>query len=233
MSLHGDRGGRKYLNAAERRRFAVAAATMPRDVELFCLTLAWSGARISEALNVTAAAFDLDRGVVALVTLKRRRRTIREVVLPPDLLDALVEHYSLRDVHDLDARDKPLWPWCRQSGWRYIKSVMAQAGIAGDCAMPKGLRHGFAVAAFQACVPPHIVQKWMGHASLRTTAIYADVSGPEEHGFAERMWWREPRMPTIGRPPVTYSLGNGALSPLGATWTLTYTLGPGREVWPG
>jgi hypothetical protein len=29
---------------------------------------------------------------------------------------------------------------------------------------------------------------WLGHASLRTTAIYGDVVGPDERAFAERMW---------------------------------------------
>jgi integrase len=46
-------------------------------------------------------------------------------------------------------------------------------------AMPKGLRHGFGTAAFQS-VPPHLVQRWLGHASLRRTAIYGDVVGKEE-----------------------------------------------------
>jgi integrase len=54
--------------------------------------------------------------------------------------------------------------------------------------MPKGLRHGFGVHAFQASVPPHLVQRWLGHASLRTTSIYADVMGPDERAFAARMW---------------------------------------------
>jgi site-specific recombinase XerD len=53
--------------------------------------------------------------------------------------------------------------------------------------MPKGLRHGFGVNTVQSYVPPHLVQRWLGHASLRTTAIYADVIGPDERGFAERM----------------------------------------------
>ena len=65
---------------------------------------------------------------------------------------------------------------------------MAAAGISGTPAMPKGLRHGFGVNAFQANVPPHLVQRWLGHASLRTTAIYADVIGPDERAFAARMW---------------------------------------------
>ena len=46
----------------------------------------------------------------------------------------------------------------------------------------------FGVDAFQASVPPHLVQRWLGRASLRTTVIYGDVIGPEERTFAERMW---------------------------------------------
>jgi integrase/recombinase XerD len=67
---------------------------------------------------------------------------------------------------------------------------MTAAHVVGACAMPKGLRHSFGVNAFQANVPPHLVQKWLGHASLRTTAIYGDVIGPEESAFAARMWSR-------------------------------------------
>ena len=48
------------------------------------------------------------------------------------------------------------------------------------------VRHGFGVNAFESNVPPHLVQRWLGHASLRTTAIYADVIGPDERAFAAR-----------------------------------------------
>jgi integrase/recombinase XerD len=65
---------------------------------------------------------------------------------------------------------------------------MADASIDGVHATPKGLRHSFGVIAFQANVPPHLVQRWLGHASLRTTAIYSDVMGHEERAFASRMW---------------------------------------------
>jgi integrase/recombinase XerD len=68
------------------------------------------------------------------------------------------------------------------------KEVMAAANITGTSAMPKGLRHGFGVNAFQSNVPLHLVRRWLGHASLRTTAIYGDVVGPDERAFAARMW---------------------------------------------
>lgn len=53
MSLYGSTGNRKYLNAAERQRFAKAARRTPTAVRLFCLTLCLSGGRISEILALT------------------------------------------------------------------------------------------------------------------------------------------------------------------------------------
>jgi integrase/recombinase XerD len=93
-------------------------------------------------------------------------------------------------------RDR-LWHWSRTTGSRRGKKIMAEARIAGPPAMPTGLRHGFGVKAFQSKVPPHLVRRWLGHASLRTTAIYGDVVGPDERAFAARMWKR--RHPTRKR----------------------------------
>jgi integrase/recombinase XerD len=73
-------------------------------------------------------------------------------------------------------------------GWRRVREVMTQAGIRGPHGSPKGLRHGFGVAAVTAGVPLNLVQKWLGHAQLSTTAIYADAVGAEEHATAARMW---------------------------------------------
>ena len=46
----------------------------------------------------------------------------------------------------------------------------------------------FQASDFQSNEPPHLVQRWLGHASLRTTYIYGDVMGSEERAFAARMW---------------------------------------------
>jgi site-specific recombinase XerD len=34
----------------------------------------------------------------------------------------------------------------------------------------------------------NMVQKWLGHAQLTTTAVYADAVGEEEQSIAARMW---------------------------------------------
>jgi integrase/recombinase XerD len=190
LSLFGNSGSRKYLNAAERQRFIEAARHTEPRTRLFCLTLAWSGGRISEVLALTPAAIDIESGVANIETLKRRKRgVVRQVPLPPKLLDQLARVFRLRRRQrhpDLAARR--LWNWSRTTAWRRVKAVMRVAGITGTPAMPKGLRHSFGVNAFQANIPPHLVQRWLGHTSLRTTSIYADVVGPDERAFAERMW---------------------------------------------
>jgi hypothetical protein len=63
-----------------------------------------------------------------------------------------------------------------------------RAGIEGPQASPKGLRHGFGVQAVSSGVPLNMVQKWLGHAQLSTTAIYADAVGAEEKSIMDRMW---------------------------------------------
>jgi integrase/recombinase XerD len=68
------------------------------------------------------------------------------------------------------------------------RNLQEEAGLSGVKASPKGLRHGFGVAAVSAGIPLNLVQKWLGHAQLSTTAIYADTVGAEEKDIAQRMW---------------------------------------------
>jgi integrase len=190
INLYEPSGGRKYLNAAERRRFNRAARRAPLDVQLFCLVLSLSGGRISEILALTPAAIDIDSGVANITTLKRRKRgLVRQVPLPRNVLGELNQAFNLRrEQRHPDSAYRRIWRWSRTTAWRRVKEVMAEANITGSSAMPKSLRHSFGVHAYQSFVPPNLVQRWLGHASLRTTAIYADVMGPEERAFAIRMW---------------------------------------------
>ena len=201
LSLFNPSGSRKYLNAAEGRRFVDAATRAPDRVRLFCLTLRWSGARISEVLALTPAAIDIETGVANILTLKRRLRgVVRQVPLPRGLLDELDRTFKLRATQrDCERANLPIFRFSRTTAWRCVKQVMVTAGVTGSAAMPKGLRHAFGVNAFQANVPPHLVQRWLGHASLRTTGIYVDVVGPDERAFAARMWQKSRALTSMVR----------------------------------
>ena len=187
-SLYAPDGGRKYLNRHERDRVLAGAAGLPEDKALFVLTLAWTGARVSEVLALTRASFQPEQGLVAIRTLKRRRHHVREVPIPPDLMRALDSCFGIAQGQSERAAERRLWPWHRSTAWRIVKRLMAGGGVVGRPAAPRGFRHGFGVEALRAGLPLNLVQRWLGHANLATTAIYGDVSGPEEQAFAERLW---------------------------------------------
>ena len=155
-------------------------AKLPPRQALFCLILAWTGARVSEILALTPSSFQTERGIVALQTLKRRKHHVREVPIPPDLMAALDRSVSTSwaKVKDLNSADHRLWPWCRATAWRLIRRQMHLSGIIGRHACPRGLRHAFGVGTLQAGVPLNLTQRWLGHARIGTTVIYAAASGP-------------------------------------------------------
>jgi integrase len=189
LSLYSSVGERKYLNNPERQRVLHSLEKLPPHRALFALVLHWTGARISEVLALRACDLQIERNIVALRTLKRRLRHVREVPIPPELMAAIDRHFGLEQIQrDPDARSRRLWPWSRVTAWRFVKAMMLEAGVVGSRACPRGLRHGFGVGTLQALVPLNLVQKWMGHARISTTAIYANVSGEEEMGFAARFW---------------------------------------------
>lgn len=195
LSLFTAAGHRKYLTSDERRRLLAAAARHPRqEVHTLCAVLAHTGCRLSEALALTAASFDLADGFVAIRCLKKRSKVpvIREVPLPPDLLELLC------DVHDIErGSTERLWDWCRSRAWQLVKQAMREAGLSpGPHATPKGLRHGFGLHAIRCGIPVNLVQRWLGHASMNTTAIYLQAMGHEERAIAARMW--EPAGPGLG-----------------------------------
>jgi integrase len=188
FSLYTPTGRRKYLTPDERARFIDAARACARpELKTFCLTLAYTGCRISEGLAVTRHSVESAAGFVAIRSLKKRNgaTAVREIPVPADLLA------SLDDVHHLSEcdPDRLLWGWCRSQAWLLVKGIMREAGIApGIHATPKGLRHGFGIHAIRSGVPVNLVQRWLGHARLETTMIYLQALGSEEREIARRMW---------------------------------------------
>ena len=191
MGLHTADGARKYLTAGERDAFLRQAELADRQVRTLCMTLAYAGCRLSEVLALTADRVDLAAGVLTIESLKKRRTGIyRTVPVPPALLETLDMVHGIREQQSSRGRGrgKRLWPWSRMTGWRAVHAVMVAARLDGPHASPKGLRHGFGVAAVSAGIPLNLVQKWLGHAQLTTTAIYANAVGAEEKDIARRMW---------------------------------------------
>lgn len=180
-------GQRKYLTQSETRRFLQEARQEDPAVHCFCWVIAVTGCRISEALALTPANIDFEERIIVFECLKKRRRHVyRSIPVPTELLHALraVVRTDRIQTHER------IWPWSRMTGYRRVREVMERANLAGTHASPKGLRHGFGVSAIQSGVPLNMVQRWLGHADMKTTAIYTSAMGPEERDIAARMWGR-------------------------------------------
>lgn len=187
--MYDNNGERKYVNFRERNLIYIRSGEIGRDEGAFLHILLETGCRISEALNLKTGQIDIDSQSIRIESLKKRRRGVfRSVPISDRLLRRLERVCRLN--RRTTGGNEPIWTWSRATAYRMVKRNMTAVGIAGPWANPRGLRHGFAVAALESGVPITLVQRWLGHSSLRTTAIYTEVVGQEERRLAARMWRR-------------------------------------------
>ena len=152
MTLYDDTGNRLYLNADERTDFLRIARNKPRFERTFCETLHYTGCRISEALELTAARVDLGGNTIAIRSLKKRNSKIifRTIPVPSEFMDTLDMAHGIREAQSKGQSfaKKVLWDRTRQWGFMFVSDVMKEAGISeGPHRCPKGLRHGYGVNA--------------------------------------------------------------------------------------
>jgi integrase len=197
MRLHDTTGRRLYLNAEERAAFLAAARRQPARDRTLCEVLHWTGCRPSEALEITPSRVDLSGGTITLRSLKKRRDAsgqqkvvFRSLPVPGEFLDTLDIAHAIREAQKSRKRAvTAIWDISRVRTWQIVTRVMEEAGIPdGPNRSPKGLRHGFGVHAIVQGVPLSMLQRWLGHAQLSTTALYAEAVGKEEQHIAARMW---------------------------------------------
>lgn len=199
IELFDPNGNRKYLTPSERERFLQTALAADGSTSTFCLMLHHTGCRISEALNLTRSSIDYESKCVTFKTLKQRKSHVfRQVPLPDDFLLILNRVHNLRHLQKQPKGKKQfIWTsswkkkpkqWSRKTAYSRIMKTMTQADLNGIAATPKGLRHAFAIACLDKGLPLNLVQKWMGHASITTTSIYANASGEEERNIIAKLW---------------------------------------------
>lgn len=189
MRLYDLNGNRLYLTKEERSLFLNHAKTQQTNIRTFAQTMAYTGCRLSEALEITPQRIELNNNQIILRSLKKRKDDVyRSVPVPEELIDNLTIAFDLRK--NLKAnKDKRLWKWTRQHAYEIIKKLMIDSGIGeGKHRMPKGLRHSYGVNAVVSGVTLNMLQKWMGHSDIKTTSIYANAIGKEEAEIAKKMW---------------------------------------------
>ncbi|MFP7707794.1 site-specific tyrosine recombinase XerD [Trueperella sp. LYQ141] len=138
-----------------------------------------TGARISEAVGLTADDIDLTTASIRLFGKGRKERVLP---LGRYAIDA-IEAYLVRGRPALACRgrgntaiflNKRGNPLTRQSAWIAIHAIAERAGIPGIS--PHTFRHSFATHLLQGGADVRIVQEMLGHSSVTTTQIYTKVT---------------------------------------------------------
>jgi integrase/recombinase XerD len=183
------------LSAEEEARFLEAVWGLRNRT---ALTLAYAaGLRISEVTHLKVTDIDSGRGIIRVEHGKGGKD--RQVMLSEPLLAILRTYWRL-------ARPRPrTWLFPGRDGNRplhtqVLHDACAAARETADLDKPvtsHTLRHSFATHLLEAGTDIRIIQALLGHSSLATTALYAQVSTRTISGTASPL----DRLNLRGPPP--------------------------------
>ena len=170
-----------------------------------CLTTIYAcGLRVREAVQLEVGDIDSDRELVHIRQGKGSKD--RYVPLPRAVLPLLRQEWA-RHRHArylFPSRFRCLPPQARRpmgpSGvQKAFKAALQTSGI-GKAATPHTLRHSWATHLLEAGVNLRLIQVWLGHKSLKTTAIYTHLTRRAETLAGEKI---NAVMADLATPPTT------------------------------
>ena len=110
--------------------------------------------------------------VVRADSAGNKARKGREVPVLADLVESL---HDLASFHNKDRQ----WPMLDISRWRLsqvMKETALQVGIDPKRAQPHAFRHTYGRNCVLRGVPIPVLQKWLGHQSLKDTQCYVELA---------------------------------------------------------
>lgn len=136
------------------------------------------GLRVTEAVEVTAAAVHLDAGYLTVVGKGSKERA---VPLGSKACEAIREYLARgRTVLDPSGKARALFVGrrgrrlSRQGFWKRLRTLALKAGLPP--LSPHVLRHSFATHLVEGGADLRSVQLMLGHADITTTQIYTHVA---------------------------------------------------------
>lgn len=132
------------------------------------------GLRVSEVLNLKPENIDSKRMLINII--KGKGNKDRQVQLPQLLLELLRKYwleYTPKGGYVFEGQFEP--KYSERSINQFLKKYAKQAGIKRNihCHL---LRHGFATSSLEMGVDLRLIQKLLGHNSIKTTLRYTHVS---------------------------------------------------------
>src|SRR6266536_5824842 len=162
------------LSRDEEARLIKHAYRMKGERGLLIKTLFQTGARVSEFANLKAEDVFFDEQMILIAKAKGGKS--RYVPILPELAQELRTHLGPRTVGYLFETNRTT-RYSPRRIQQIIKETAEQAEITKRV-YPHLLRHSVATTLLERGMPIEQIQKFLGHAKLETTQVYAE-STPE------------------------------------------------------
>ena len=200
-----------------------------------------SGARVQEVADLKLAHLHADESS-ALVTLTGKGRKTRVIPLWPKTLLAIRHYLTMRQHHGIQSDhlfiNVKAQPMTRFGIGRRIDLLAREAAstcssLCDRTVTPHVLRHTTALHLIESGNDIAVVKDWLGHADLKTTSTYLEVSirrkrnalaklsPPDGSEPVEQPQWKQPRLMTflakLSRGVMLPTLRSLPQSPLSAT----------------
>jgi site-specific recombinase XerD len=194
----------RYLTTEELirlRRYAEARALQGREKGTVGAVRGWalldtllsSGLRASEIAGLHIRDCLLGYGQASLVVRQGKGDKQREVFIPQELKAHLKAFLTWKRGRGEDVSEvAPVFtgqrgPLTRNGVWRVVKGLMAAVGLDPRYAT-HSCRHTYATHLYRASgADVEIVQEQLGHASIKTTTIYAKVTKEDKARAADAL----------------------------------------------
>ena len=103
------------------------------------------------------------------------------------IAEALYKHIARHCADKRIKRNDRIFPFSRVRAYLVIREAAERAGIEKGKRHPSTLRHGFAVNATLAGMPPFVLNNWLGHTNIASTLIYTAVLPQDAREYLKRM----------------------------------------------
>ena len=130
--------------------------------------------RVSELLNLKWVDIDRSRMVINIRQAKGKKD--RQVGLNDKLIGILIQYYHQYKPKEYVFNGQFSLQYSQESVLQVIKQLASKAGIDNKRVYTHLMRHCSATHMLEGGIDLNLIQRILGHASVKTTAIYAHIS---------------------------------------------------------
>ena len=186
----------KFLNEAEMNRLIDVAKKAQdithRRIAAMLILMYHCGLRVSELVTAPLNSINTTKKQITIFGKGAKERIIP---ISETALEEIEDYLTFRKCFIKGKDNKWLFPSktaqdghiTRDSFYKHLKEIAAQAGISPSRVTPHVLRHSFATQLLRHDADLRSVQKMLGHESIGTTQIYTHIINEELINKVQRL----------------------------------------------